>query len=163
MKTKYSRLGNPVGVKPKDVPVIVRELKRIEKNQGVITPGVVVKSAENKTSALHRFFTWDDTVAAAEYRNWQARALIGCVQVTITGKDGEDVSVRAFVNVSPREEAYGDDMIGGRGYISVEKSARNTSYHSQVLEYAKNQLVSWKRKFGSYREFAEVSAAIDRV
>lgn len=164
MKTKFSAVGNIVGVKNKDVPVVVRELKRIEKAIGSLTPATVVEAASGSRSPLHRYFTWDDSLAAAKYREWQARVLIGCVQVTIKDASGGESTVRAFVSVSPTDEGVEvDDLIAERGYMSVEKAARNSGYKGQVIQYAYNQLVNWKRRFGGFKEFFEVTEAIGRV
>lgn len=161
MKTKFSISGY-AAIKKKDAPVVVRELKRIEREAGVITPTVIVQYAKPKSSPLHKYFEWSDTVAAEKYREWQARTIINSVQVTITGRSG-DTTVRAFVNVSPCEDVGVNDEIVGRGYISVQKVARNTGYKSQVVRYAYNQLVSWKSKFGNFKEFFSVARAIDDI
>lgn len=162
MKTKFSLSGNAVGVRKKDLPVVVRELKRIEKEIGVLTPAIIVKSAERKRSPLRKYFQWNNTTAAQKYREWQARALIGCVQVTIV-EHGESSTVRAFVNVSPSDEVLDDDMIVDRSYVSVQKAARNVGYRGQVLLYARNQLINWKRRFGGFKEFFGVVEAIEKL
>lgn len=165
MKNKYSVGGSAslVRVTKRNLPIVVRELKRIEKDAGVITPAVVVEAARRRTSPLYKMFVWDDDIAAAKYREWQARVLIGCVKVTFKDSDGEEQTTRAFVSVSPVEVEDESDLIADGGYISVEKASRNTGYKGQVLKYAYNQLLGWRRRFGGFKQFFEVSVAIDKT
>lgn len=165
MKNKFS-VGSSaplVKVTKRTLPVVVRELKRIEKDNGVITPAIVVDSARSIRSPLHKCFEWNDDAAAVKYREWQARILIGCVKVSFKDEAGEDQIVRAFVNVSPVEVDDEDDAIGEGGYISVERASRNVGYKKQVVQYAYGQLTRWKQKFGAFKEFFVVTEAIGKV
>lgn len=141
---------------------MVRTLRAIEKQQGLLTPETVVSFAQAEDSPLHKYFTWDDTAAAERWRQEQARKLIQSVNVTFLDDEGVEQSCRAFVNVKPDEDEQ-DDAIAGQGYISLARSAKSGSYQLQVLEYAKGQLKQWKAKFGSYREFYGVTAEIDKL
>lgn len=49
---------------------------------GVLTVDAVVDAARLASSPLHRYFTWDDSVAAAQFRRLQAGNLIRRVRVT---------------------------------------------------------------------------------
>ena len=48
----------------------VREIA--ERNNGIITPDLILEEARPKKSPLHRFFCWDNSKAADEYRRIQA-------------------------------------------------------------------------------------------
>lgn len=159
MKLKYS---SPKLVNQVDLPAVVRTLRAIEKQQGILTPETVVASAEADDSPLHKYFTWDDTAAASRWRQEQARRLIRSVDVVFLDDKGVEQSCRAFVNVKPDEDEQ-EDAIGNQGYISIARSSKSGSYQLQVLEYAKGQLKSWKDKFGNYREFYGVAAEIDKL
>ena len=52
------------------------------KNAGSLTDDAIVESAKQKSSPIHKFFEWDDSVASMEYRRMQARQLIRCLEVT---------------------------------------------------------------------------------
>lgn len=159
MKLKYS---SPKLVNRKDLPTVVRTLRAIEKQQGILTPETVVLNAKAEDSPLHKYFTWDDTDAAERWRQEEARKLIQSVNVTFLDSEGVEQSCRAFVNVKP-DEGEQDDAIEGRGYISVARSAKSQSYQLQVVEYAKSQLKTWRGKFGGYQEFYGVAAEIDKL
>lgn len=159
MKTKFSattRIGR------KQIPVVVRTLRAIEKQNGVLTPELVVAQAVNKQHPLHRYFTWDDTEAAARYRTEQARKLIQSVNVVFKDSGGVEQSIRAFVNVKP-DESEVDDIVPSQGYISMDRSGRSMSYQQQVIQYAHGQLLGWKKRFGHLKEFYKVAEEIEKV
>lgn len=165
MKNKYTSdsRASLVNVTKKTLPIVVRELKRIEKESGSISPKSVVNEARSRNSPLHKFFVWDDDLAAEKFREWQARILIGCVKVTFKDDSGNDQTIRAFVSVSPEEVENSDDLIQEGGYISLEKAGRNTGYQKQVVQYAYNQAVNWKKRFGGFKEFFEIAKAIEKT
>lgn len=147
-------------VKKKDVPVVVKVLKSIEKEVGIITPKTVVEAAASPRSPIHKYFTWDDTKAAALFREDQARKLIASISVTFTDSGGEEQQVRAFVNI---KAAADEDVESPQGYISSTRAMKSVDYKTQVIEYAHNQLVQWDKKFGNYKEFFGVHEAIQKI
>lgn len=161
MKTKYIN-SNGATIGKKDLPVVVRTLKQIEREAGAITPQLVVARAASKANPLHKYFTWDDTEAARKHREWEARMLIRSVSVTFIDSGGREQAVRAFVNLKPDEESD-ENELGSSGYLSFESIKGNTNYENQVLRYAHNQLLGWKRRFGHFKEFLEVDRAIEAV
>jgi hypothetical protein len=65
-----------------DDPKVIEELRDIaKKNEGTILPEKVVDRAERESSALHKYFEWNDSVAAREYRLNQARQLLRIVVI----------------------------------------------------------------------------------
>jgi chorismate mutase len=75
------------------------ELEQLmQANGGAITPEDVVQAAASSNSALHAWFDWDDTRAAAKYRLEQARHLLKVVNVQITYAATSTVLVPAFVS-----------------------------------------------------------------
>jgi len=62
-----------------------QELRRLsEKGGGTLTPSRVVDVARSPLNPLHKYFEWDDAVAAEKYRQDQARELIRCVHIEVT-------------------------------------------------------------------------------
>jgi hypothetical protein len=154
------------GVSVKEITHISVALSAVEKQFGAITPAIVVKAAELKSSPLHRFFEWNNDVAAERYRLWQARMLIARVYV-IDSQRPEIGPVRAFVNLElpplEDEEEQDEDQANKRAYLSITKLKGHQDFSSQLLGYAYSQLVGWKKRFGNYKQFLNVSKEIDRV
>lgn len=150
----------------KQLAVVVRELRALEKRHGMITPEMVVAMAAPTRAPLHRYFQWDNSKAAAEFRLWQARNLVARVYVRVTEDPAEKPVLRAFVNVVDAVDDADDD--GGprpaaRGYVGVDTARAHLPFKNQVLHYALVQLQGWKRRYGAYKEFMAVSEAIEHV
>lgn len=144
-------------LKDKQLAIVAKELKSIERQAGIITPEEVVDRARKETSPLHGFFTWDDSVAAESYRRWQARELIAKVFVKVSADD-ENPVLRAFVNVT-----VGDEDDAARGYISIETAKKHVPLRDQVLQYAQDQLIAWDKKFGAMKQFMEIHKTIKKL
>lgn len=82
---------------------------------GLITPEAVVQDATDPDSPLHDQFEWDDSIAAAKHRLWQARCVISSVTVKYE-VESKVISTPRYVH---------DPKLGGtQGYIEVA-SARS--------------------------------------
>lgn len=78
-----------------DISLVIEELEIIQEINGDLTPGLVLESAKNKTSHLHKCFTWDDSIAANKWRLRQASEMLSNIQVKVI-KDGEPRYFRAY-------------------------------------------------------------------
>ena len=73
-----------------------------KKNDGELTAEIVLNAAQSKRSPIHDYFTWDDEEAADKHRLWEARKLIGSVEIVYAG---DRDPIRAFVNVKVDDES----------------------------------------------------------
>lgn len=73
------------------------EVSRLIYERGSITPDEVVEEARPVSSPMHRWFEWDDTRAAVEYRRGQAAQLI---RVAAREPVVPTVEPRVFVRVA---------------------------------------------------------------
>lgn len=97
--------GGPVTVEISGLTdVELQELERIKDTSetGALLPASVVDAASDPESPLHRHFEWNNTRASHEYRLWQARQLIACVQVTYPDRE----PVRYFPHVRTEKHGY---------------------------------------------------------
>lgn len=119
--------------------------------EGRLTPKNVVDEARPQESPLHPEFEWNDAVAAEKWREKQAQLLIAhtiCIQ-----DDNPSVPpTRAF-------------------YVTVEKShyepisviLKDESKREVLLENAKRELISLKKKYSTLQELSNVFIAIDQL
>src|ERR1700691_4809541 len=63
------------------------------KNNGVLTAEDVLAQAEDPTSALHAYFTWDEEEAAHKWRLIEARQLITSIRIIQEGIEGKTRSL----------------------------------------------------------------------
>lgn len=124
------------------------ECERLE-SEGRLTPRNLVEASRPEDAPLHDCFEWDDTVAAEKWRDAQASYIIRSVEVTV---DGANEPTRAFVaTVSDDKQEY-----RAIGYV-----LRSTDSREALLESARRELLSFRRKYATLYELAKVFDAID--
>lgn len=122
--------------KDADPNVIGNTLQDIAaRNSGELTPDVVVTEAADPKHQLHRFFEWDDKVAAHQHRLYQARSLIRVVRVE--DPEAREGTSRAFLSVSDK---------GGVSYRSLGDVKRSAEMQMAVLRSAERDLEAFERR-----------------
>lgn len=124
---------------------VASELKRL----GRFAPKDVVKAARPKSSPLHKYFEWDDSKAADEFRLQQARMLVISIRIE------SDNNIRAYESVV---------LEGKRLYVPIEEIKSDKSLYDQVLEAAMSEIIFWREKYQRYenlfgRIFDEIKIA----
>lgn len=130
-----------------------KELDQLLKRDGVLLPEAVVERARDPKSAMHDWFTWDDTEAAKAHRLWQARELIR-VQVTVL--PNANTTTRVYVSL-PRDRA------GSGGYRSVVEVMSDEAMAAEMLQAALDDAERWRTKYRNVRALVPVFAALDSV
>lgn len=143
-------------VRKADIPVIVRELERIEHRDKLITAEAVLRAATPATSPLHKFFEWNNSKAAEEFRLFQARRLIQSVSVVYEEDDTK--RNRGFVHLKV-ETSSGETS----GYVSTVRAMSDTEMREQVLERARKEMLDWRNRYRDLNELAEIFRAIDEA
>lgn len=118
------------------------EALRQEKG-GNIRPTDVVEQARSPNSALHRYFEWDDTEAAARYREQQARGVIRAVVRFLPNAAGHPVAVRAYVSLPADREARA-------GYRAVADVMSDDALAAQALQAFEADVVRLEAKYAIY-------------
>lgn len=117
-----------------------------------ITPAAVLEAAHEPKSPLHKLFTWDDSKAAREYRLWQARRVIGAIEVVYV--DGPSEPVR-YMQVT--ERAGG----GTTRYSTTHEVLSNSSQRNQLLLSALRDLVAFRSRYAVLSELSHFIPVID--
>lgn len=145
-----------------------QELDYIRKRDGgIISPSAVVEFARQPSTHLHNRFDWNNSTAAEKYRLWQARQIISLELTVIEipkqkGKKVIDLHVkplpetRAFISLSTERGTEG-------GYMSIEDILENPNLRVQLLEDAKHELATFRKKYAVLNELAKVFQAIDEL
>lgn len=138
---------------PVKADVAARELEKIKKRNGKITPSIVVESARSEKSPLHSCFEWDDSLAAEKYRIEQAKFMIRKIVVRIEKKDVKPV--RAYVSIQDNEQPTKKHYDHVCRVLSVEET------RAELLTRAWKELIEWKARYQHLSEFAQVIAIIE--
>jgi hypothetical protein len=159
MKYKFEAAEHGIVTKT-DAPIVGKELVRIEKKSGAITPQIVVESAQPSQSPMHKYFTWDDGEAADKCRLDEARQLVRSVVIVRVTKDDSGDSIRAFVSV---KSSNGEKAFDGQAYISTVRALRHATYREQVLADALRELNAWKDRYQHLKELSAIVGAIEQL
>lgn len=134
--------------------VAAAELDRIRQDQGKITAKAVVEAATDEDAPLHPAFEWDDSKAAQEHREHQARQMISSLHVTIVG--AEDVGpTRAYVNVRRETE--------DRAYTDICTVMSDEDLRQEMVRNALVEVRLWQKRHAQLRELAGIFKAIDQT
>jgi len=82
-----------------DIDIVIAELTEIQEVRGQINPEIIVESAKNKSSILHKYFQWDDAKAAHKYRVERANQLLRKIEIVIV-TDGKPKTIRVYETIS---------------------------------------------------------------
>jgi len=104
----------------------------LKDNKGEITPLDVVNSARSKSSILNKYFDWDDTEAAKQWRLQQARNIMNHIIEVIVIDDGKntEVKVKAYYSINA--------VNNKTAYVPLAVMLSNKDYKKEVLLKALN-------------------------
>ena len=126
--------------------LVLKELKKIERKYGMITPQQVVDVAKVLNNPLHNYFDWNDTEAAKKWRIWQARYLLTTIKVELLGQE-TDAYWNAKVMI---------DDVSVQGYFSSERVLNDDQLYLKVLEEGLREIRYWKEKYKQIKELHEL-------
>ena len=159
-----------VRIGKKDAQNIGEGLTELQKQQGKLTPTIVLNAAEShKAHRLHRYFEWDNKKAARAHRVNQARQLIRAteIEVTYTTKSGEEVAkdLPSFIGVAVSSTGK---KLKHVEYYDIETVAHNKNYRDDVVGNARRDAKNWLQRYLKYRsllgdEFDDVFSALSEV
>lgn len=118
---------------------IIDELTSLHNRLGELTAESVVAAAADPGSRLHRYFEWDDTVAAREYRKVQARFLIRRVTIVV-----DDRRLRAFPFI-PSE----------RSFAPLQQAMTNTDWMAEVVAEFQRAARTFEARWRNHKYVAD--------
>lgn len=105
-----------------------------QNEEGLLRAEDVVDTARSPDHPLHKYFTWDDSEAAEQWRLTQARHLIRKVLVIGPNGDEDAAPVPKYVSLRP------DRKRKGGGYRKTSEVLSNKELLAQLEETAKKDL-----------------------
>ena len=133
---------------PVSAQIAGEQIDRIIKENGEITPQLLLDNSRSEDAPLHCCFEWNDDVAAERYRLYQSRKIIQNITISQDTSSGEPVLARAFVSTSKNPEK-------GR-FVPLNVALNNEATRQQVLENAYAELKSFKNKYETLLNISEL-------
>ncbi len=131
-------------------------LTQLENRDGQLKPSVIVAESLPSSAPLHRCFQWDDSIAGQQYREQQARNLMGnlvTIVTTTTTEEPRPISMRAFVNIPQPTSRY----------ISMENALSSEDTYTQLKDKAWAELSSFQAKYKDIVELKPIFILIEEL
>lgn len=142
------------------VPQVVAErLQSLCEKRGDLRERDVLNDARRKTSPLHAYFEWDDSVAAEAHRLTQAAALIRRVKVTVLrDEQSEPIAVRAYI--ARRELSSTVEDVEPGAYLPIERVAGQTAYEMTVMDSMRRDVLRLKRRYDNHESLFTIAREV---
>lgn len=128
--------------------------KLTEERGGQVTTQEIVDAAKDAQSPIHMYFEWDDTIAGAEYRKYQARRLINHIVLVNTEQQKAFYSIKVPINENSKTGIK-------RAYMTQERTLSVADYRQQTLDFAMDQISHWHKQYESFKELSKIHKAIE--
>jgi len=141
--------------------VVDRELDRLIEKHGSITVNLVLDSARREKSALHRYFDWDDGVAAEKWRRVQALQLIMASKMVAQLVEQNDRPVPAIA-----EHAHVRRLVSafsGQGFTMRADALADEEQRKALVNRHVEKLRSWLRATIDIAELEPIRKKITRA
>lgn len=136
------------------------EFEKMEKEGVAVTPSTIVLRAAPETSTLHSYFTWDNAVAADNFRKWEARSLVNHLIVVTPHGEGEKRQKSHYSCTISNEDE--DTEQPDREYLSVQVVQREEALRRQVHVKAWSELKAWAARWEHFA-FDDLEVILDLV
>ena len=131
-----------------DAQKVGEALNTIQEELGYIEPAVIVEAARPVDNILHTCFTWDNTVAANSYRNWEARMLMRCIMLVIDKADDQpEIQTVAFVNIQTKTQ---------HGYMSFQTVMLDKVAQQYMMDEAQREMNRFIAKYKNLKALADI-------
>lgn len=140
------------------------EIEKIKsRNEGDITPEMLVKAAKSRKSRLHPAFTWDDTEASQQWRLHEARNMLGAIMIVYEESPKRPVRKYSHVSVSTKKSGKSGESEPSKVYRSTEDALKDPETRVEILQRALNKLITIRQEFSQLQELGIVFREIDKA
>jgi hypothetical protein len=137
----------------KKAKIYAQALLEIKEKYGILRPSDVVNEAKKHSSPLHNFFEWNEKKAAESFRLWQARYLIGAIEIKVAYHPEQNGKL--FNNVKIHNI--------GKAYVTREEVLGNKDFYEQTLKTAYQKFLYYKEQYMHFKELHPIFDAINEV
>ena len=131
-----------------------KEIDRLTKEHGFVTPKILVEEASSKKSPLHDWFEWNKNKAAEKWLIEQAKYLLRSIEVVVVC-EGKPVQTRYMVNVANEEVAS--------VYMPIQAVLEDEKLMDDYVAQAFRELESVRSKYEHLLELRELWEKLDEI
>lgn len=122
------------------------------------TKDEIVEKAKDPQTEMHDLFEWDDTVAAHAYRKEQAGLILRSLKVEFI----HDSEMEKPLVSTPVRLFYGNP-VENEGFVSITTIMKDDDMYSKLLERAKMEIKSFRKKYAMLKELEALFDVIDHI
>lgn len=126
-----------------------------------LTAQNLVNVSRPEDAPLHKCFEWNDTKAAENYREWQARKMIAAIEIVSSESVGGGMV--EIEPVLPTRAFHALRTDNSEGYESIGRIMSDEEKMERLLELAKKDAQIFRAKYGHIQKLAKLIRAIDEV
>ncbi len=154
MKQKQYRPSGSARYGQKQAQEIGECLEKLD----LVVPKTIVTEAMKVSSPLHKYFEWNDSAAARNYRINQAANLVNHLEVRVKTADGWQYTKAFHSIVISRNKRV------SREYVAISFIKQRQGMMDSVQENALQELNDWYGRYKQYTDvFGRVFKAIEDV
>ena len=157
---EYVSKADDSRMRQKKQVVVDRELDRIYEKHGTITTDLLVQVAADVKHPLHRYFEWDDSVAAKKYRAAQATAMIMASKMVLVLSKKENGDQPRVISAEKTEVRRLVAPFRGDGFKMRNKALDVDEERAAIIERKKSVLRSWCREAADIAELNDLRSEI---
>lgn len=123
------------------------------------TADEIVDMASNPETESHDLFDWDDAIAGPKWRKEQANKILQNLKVEFVQSDDKPEGQKTF---TPVRLFYGNPC-ERKGFVAVTTIMGNKDMYEQLLERAKMEIKSFRKKYAMLKELEALFDMIDMI
>lgn len=160
MSSKVTLAYEPTRRREKKAIIVDREFDRLYAEHGTLTTDLVLETAKDEDHPLHKYFEWDDSVAAQKYRQAQATAMLLASKMVLLLQREENGIAPKVVSAERTEVRRLVAPFRGGGFKMRNAALSVEDERQALIERKKASLRGWCRETADIAELAEIRAAI---
>jgi hypothetical protein len=142
--------------------VIDRELGELYEKHGTITTEIILEAARDADHALHKYFEWDDTLAAENWRKQQALHLIMASKMVVVLKEAQTGPPRVVHGERPEVRRLVSSF-RGEGFKMRSEALSDDDQRAVIIERFRSRLKGWCRECVDIQELSTLRTTIMRL
>jgi hypothetical protein len=123
---------------------------------------VIVEGARARRHPLHRYFEWDDGIAAEQWRRKQAMDMMLSVRILQVMKEAGKRPPTPITTVAIRDLLPGPGPLGS-GFVERSKVLSDEDTRGRFVERKLGELLSWCRSVCDVDELREIRETIEQL
>jgi hypothetical protein len=147
----------------KKTTIVEREIQTIVDEHQTCTPAMLLDSARDEKSPLHRFFEWDDSRAAEKYRIAQATQMILATKFVCVLQEQNDI-VPKIVHAEEHTKHLVRKFLPahgrGEGFVTRNSVLSDAEMRTALVERKRGELETWCRSVVDIAELGPIRGVI---